>query len=90
VKGRHWHAGVEDCIRVLKRAHGLGRCLAERLSGFQYWVGLGLIAGNLSELERNLWSYWIVKVQNKQNVIWAQNAPSIRLAIAFDQLCAKN
>jgi IS5 family transposase len=52
VKGRHWHAGVEGRISVLKRAHGLGRCLAHGLSGFQGWVGWGVIAGNLAVLGR--------------------------------------
>jgi len=52
VKGRHWHAGVEGRISVLKRAHGLGRCLAHGLSGFQCWVGWGVIAGNLAVLGR--------------------------------------
>jgi IS5 family transposase len=52
VKGRHWHAGVEGRISVLKRAHGLGRCLAHGLSGFHCWVGWGVIAGNLAVLGR--------------------------------------
>jgi len=52
VKGRHWHAGVEGRISVLKRAHGLGRCLAHGLSGFECWVGWGVIAGNLAVLGR--------------------------------------
>jgi transposase, IS5 family len=39
VKGRHWHAGVEGRISVLKRAHGLGRCLNHGETGFQCWVG---------------------------------------------------
>ena len=52
VKSRHWHAGVEGRISVLKRAHGLGRCLAHGLSGFQGWVGWGVIAGNLAVLGR--------------------------------------
>jgi len=52
VKGRYWHAGVEGRISVLKRAHGLGRCLARGLSGFQCWVGWGVIAGNLAVLGR--------------------------------------
>jgi len=52
VKGRHWHAGVEGRISVLKRAHGLGRCLAHGLSGFQCWVGWSVIAGNLAVLGR--------------------------------------
>ena len=52
VKGRHWHAGVEARISVLKRAHDLGRCLAHGLNSFQCWVGWGLIAGNLAVLGR--------------------------------------
>ena len=52
VKGRHWHAGVEGRISVLKRAHNLGRCLAHGLTGFHSWVGWGVIAGNLAVLGR--------------------------------------
>jgi IS5 family transposase len=52
VKGRHWQAGVEGRISVLKRAHDLGRCLAHGLTGFQCWVGWGIIAGNLAVLGR--------------------------------------
>jgi IS5 family transposase len=52
VKGRRWHAGVEGRISVLKRAHGLSRCLAHGLCGFQSWVGWGVIAGNLAVLGR--------------------------------------
>ena len=52
VKGRHWHAGVEGRISVLKRAHALGRCLAHGLTGFHLWVGWGVIAGNLAVLGR--------------------------------------
>jgi len=52
VKGRYWHAGVEGRISVLKRAHGLGRCLAHGLTGFHLWVGWGVIAGNLAVLGR--------------------------------------
>ena len=51
-KGRHWHAGVEGRISVLKRAHGLGRCRNHGESGFQCWVGWGVIAGNLAILGR--------------------------------------
>jgi len=52
VKGRHWHAGVEGRISVLKRAHGLGRCLAHGFTGFHSWLGWGVIAGNLAVLGR--------------------------------------
>src|SRR6266511_2567419 len=52
VKGRHWHAGIEGRISVLKRAHDLGRCLTHGFTGFQCWVGWGVIAGNLAVLGR--------------------------------------
>jgi IS5 family transposase len=52
VKGRHWQAGVEGRISVLKRAHQLGRCLAHGLTGFHCWVAWGVIAGNLAVLGR--------------------------------------
>jgi len=52
VKGRHWHAGVEGRISVLKRAHALRCCLAHGLPGFQRWVGWSVIAGNLAVLGR--------------------------------------
>ena len=52
VKARHWHAGVEGRISVLKRAHDLGCCLAHGLTGFHLWVGWGVIAGNLAVLGR--------------------------------------
>ncbi len=52
VKGRHWHAGIEGRISVLKRAHNLHRCLAHGLKGFHCWVGWGVIAGNLAVLGR--------------------------------------
>lgn len=52
VKGRHWQAGVEGRISVLKQAHGLGRCLAHRLTDFQRWVAWSVIAGNPAVLGR--------------------------------------
>jgi IS5 family transposase len=52
IEGRKWHAGVEGRISVLKRAHGLGRCLNHGFSGFQRWVGWGVIAGNLAVMGR--------------------------------------
>lgn len=52
VEGRKWHAGVEGRISVLKRAHGLGRCLNHGLSGFERWIGWGVIAGNLAVMGR--------------------------------------
>jgi len=52
VNGRKWHAGVEGRISVLKRAHGLERCLDHGENGFHRWVGWGIIAGNLAVLGR--------------------------------------
>jgi IS5 family transposase len=52
VEGRKWHAGVEGRISVLKRAHGLGRCLNHGLPGFERWIGWGVIAGNLAMMGR--------------------------------------
>lgn len=52
VEGRKWHAGVEGRISVLKRAHGLDRCLNHGATGFMCWVGWGVIAGNLAVMGR--------------------------------------
>lgn len=52
VEGRKWHAGVERRISVLKRAHGLRRCLNHGENGFHRWVGWGVIAGNLAVMGR--------------------------------------
>jgi len=52
VSGRKWHAGVEGRISVLKRAHGLERCLDHGEHGFHRWVGWGIIAGNLAVMGR--------------------------------------
>ena len=52
VEGRKWHAGVEGRISVLKRAHGLSRCLNHGSPGFQRWIGWGVIAGNLAVMGR--------------------------------------
>jgi IS5 family transposase len=52
ILGRCWHAGVEGRISVLKRAHGLRRCLDHDSPGFERWVGWGIIAGNLKVMGR--------------------------------------
>lgn len=46
-RGRRFHAGVEGRISVLKRKHGLDRCLYHGEDGFERGVGWGVIAGNL-------------------------------------------
>jgi IS5 family transposase len=40
-RGRRYHNGIEGRIRVLKRKHGLGRCLNHGEARFARWVGLG-------------------------------------------------
>lgn len=52
VEGRKWHAGVEGRISVLKRAHGLRRCLNHGFPGFERWIGWGVIAANLAVMGR--------------------------------------
>ena len=47
VRGRKWHAGVEGRISVLKRRFGLDRCPDHHQTGFEKWVGWGVIAANL-------------------------------------------
>jgi IS5 family transposase len=46
-RGRRYHQGVEGRISVLKRRHGLDRCLYHGPDGFERWIGWGLIAHNL-------------------------------------------
>jgi IS5 family transposase len=46
-RGRRYHQGVEGRISVLKRRHGLDRCLYHGKEGFEKWIGWGLIAHNL-------------------------------------------
>jgi IS5 family transposase len=52
--GRNWHAGVEGRISVLKRCHGLDRCLDHGQPGFECWIGWGVIAANLRVMGRTL------------------------------------
>jgi hypothetical protein len=42
-RGRRFHAGVEGRISVLRRKHGLDRCLYHGDDGFGHWVGWGVI-----------------------------------------------
>ena len=55
-RGRRFHAGVEGRISVLKRKHGLGRCLYHGEGGFGRWVGWGIIAGNLAVMGASLFN----------------------------------
>jgi IS5 family transposase len=42
-----WRTGCEGRISLLKRRHGLSRCLYKGTAGMKRWVGLGVIADNL-------------------------------------------
>ena len=46
-RGQRWRTGCEGRISVLKRRHGLNRCLYHGPDGMKRWVGLGVIADNL-------------------------------------------
>lgn len=46
-RGQRWRVGCEGRISVLKRRHGVQRCLYHGHDGMERWVGLGVIAGNL-------------------------------------------
>jgi IS5 family transposase len=49
-RARRWQAGVEGRISVLKRKHGLRRCLNHGDQGFARWVGWGIFAHNLGQM----------------------------------------
>ena len=49
-QGQKWRTGCEGRISVLKRRHGLRRCLYRGDSGMKRWVGFGVIADNLRHL----------------------------------------
>jgi IS5 family transposase len=51
-RGRRWHAGVEGRISVLKRSFGLDCCPDQGETGFDKWVGWGVIAHNLRLIGR--------------------------------------
>lgn len=55
-RGRRFHAGVEGRISVLKRKHGLDRCLYHGEDGFGRWVGWGVISNNLTVMGAALFS----------------------------------
>jgi IS5 family transposase len=46
-KAQAWRTGCEGRISVLKRRHGLRRCLYRGVEGMKRWVGLGVMADNL-------------------------------------------
>jgi IS5 family transposase len=45
--GRRWRVGCEGRISLLKRRHGLHRCLYHGPDGIERWIGLGAITSNL-------------------------------------------
>jgi IS5 family transposase len=49
-KLQKWRTGCEGRISVLKRRHGLRRSRYKGLGGMKRWVGLGVIADNLSNI----------------------------------------
>jgi len=55
-RGQKWRTGCEGRISVLKRRHGLSRCLYRGQEGMKRWVGWGVIADNLVHI-----GGWIVE-----------------------------
>ena len=53
-KAQAWRTGCEGRISVLKRRHGLHRCLYRGLEGMKRWVGLGVLADNLINMGKVL------------------------------------
>jgi IS5 family transposase len=53
-EGQRWRTGCEGRISVLKRRHGLRRCLYRGAEGMRRWVGLGVIADNLIHIGTRL------------------------------------
>lgn len=45
--GRRWRVGCEGRISLLKRRHGLHRCLYHGPDGLERWIGLAAITSNL-------------------------------------------
>jgi len=53
-KAQAWRTGCEGRISVLKRRHGLRRCLYRGADGMKRWVGLGVMADTLISMGRVL------------------------------------
>jgi IS5 family transposase len=51
---QRFRAGIEGRISQLRRARGLQRCLNHGWSGFERWVGWGVIANNLAVIVSTL------------------------------------
>lgn len=53
-RGMRWRAGLEGRISVMKRRGWLGRCRDKGESGFNRWIGWGVLMANLSTIARKL------------------------------------
>jgi IS5 family transposase len=53
-RAQAWRTGCEGRISVLKRRHGLRRCLYRGVEGMKRWVGLGVLADNLMNIGKAL------------------------------------
>jgi len=53
-KAQAWRTGCEGRISVVKRRHGLRRCLYRGIEGMKRWVGLGVLADNLINIGTTL------------------------------------
>jgi IS5 family transposase len=53
-KAQAWRTGCEGRISVLKRRHGLRRCLYRGAEGMKRWVGLGVMADTLISMGKVL------------------------------------
>jgi hypothetical protein len=59
--GQKWRTGCEGRISVAKRRHGFGRCRYKRYVGMHRWVGFGVIADNLINIDRAIESRRLLK-----------------------------
>jgi transposase, IS5 family len=53
-RAQAWRTGCEGRISVVKRRHGLRRCLYRGVEGMKRWVGLGVLADNLINIGKAL------------------------------------
>ena len=53
-KAQAWRTGCEGRISVLKRRHGVRRCLYPGMEGMKRWVGFGVLADNLINIGKVL------------------------------------
>jgi hypothetical protein len=78
-KAQRWRIGCEGRISVLKRRHGLRRCLYKGDAGLQRRVGLGVIADNLIHIGKVLAARPTPKksASDAQLFPWIANIPYI-------------